>query len=174
MNEVSRPGDGTVHLHLYGGERAIIDEADLDLAQQYHWCAYRRAKNTTTYVHGSFRVDGVQRNISLHRLLMDFPEGLTIDHINHNGLDNRRANLRVATRGENLGNRRSFNKHGFKGITLKPERWVAHGRDGNQKVHLGLFRTKEEAARAYDRWAHEKWGEFACLNFPEEIHTLQV
>lgn len=173
-NEETLQDDGTALLLLSTGQRVIVDQADLPLLRQYHWCANNRAKNRTTYVQSTRRVDGIQKNFTIHRLLMGFPVGLTVDHINHDGLDNRRANLRLATYSQNLGNKRHANKHGYKGVHLKPETWSARVTDGTVRRTLGNFKTKEEAARAYDAWAYAKWGEFACLNFPEEINTLQV
>jgi hypothetical protein len=107
--------------------------------------------------------------IRLHKFLTGWP---LVDHVNGDGLDNRRANLRRATASQNSANidPPSHNTSGYKGVTLykRTGRWRGHITvDGTQR-HLGYFATAEEAARAYDAAALATWGEFARPNFPEE------
>lgn len=109
----------------------------------------------------------------LHRELMglgEFVEGVIIDHINGNRLDNRRSNLRVTDR---TGNRRNTsvqnnNKAGYKGVGPKKhgQPWRARITVDGKSLYLGAFDTPEEAARAYDAAALEHFGEYAWLNFP--------
>jgi hypothetical protein len=91
-----------------------------------------------------------------------------VDHINHNGLDNRRTNLRVCTRVQNQGNRKRNvnNVSGYKGVYLDGRRghWVASIREGGRSLKLGRFPTAEDAALAYNEAATTKWGEYALLN----------
>ena len=93
-----------------------------------------------------------------------------VDHINHNGLDNRRPNLRLATRSQNAANLGPYanNTSGYKGVDFNRGKWRARIREGGVRYFLGYFETAEDAARAYDTKAHELFGEFASLNFPEE------
>lgn len=111
----------------------------------------------------------------LHRIVMDAPDGVLVDHQNGNTLDNRRANLRLATFQENSRNRAPDKRpqtSRFKGVHLRGDgacrrkRWRARIRDGQNKtpIHLGYFDTEEEAAAAYDKAAKELHGEFARLN----------
>jgi len=114
---------------------------------------------------------------SIHRMIMKPAAGMVVDHINGNGLDNRRCNLRVCTHAENLMNAEPFvnNKSGYKGVrynnprhdTSKP--WMAYCSRGfgNGDDYIGMFTTKEIAAYARDLDAAEKHGEFAYINFPD-------
>lgn len=141
---------------------AIIDDENAELVASYRWrlmagcyAATRPAPSTILY---------------MHRLILDVPLGVQVDHINHNGLDNRRVNLRLATNGQNSANRvlGSDSRSGFKGVSWDAGRWRARIKVDQQDRHLGRFDIPEAAARAYDRAAREHFGEFAWLNFPGE------
>lgn len=103
---------------------------------------------------------------SMHTFLMGVAQ---VDHVNGDGLDNRRANLRPATSSQNSANRMrgSNNVSGFKGVGIyRNGRWRACiGRERRQ-IHLGYFDTAQEAARAYDVAARDLYGEFGAFNFP--------
>jgi len=109
---------------------------------------------------------------SLHRVLFGNPPGL-VDHKNGDTLDNRRSNLRLATRIQNNVNQKKMTGSSssiFIGVTRRGEKWKAQigfTRGGKrQGVSLGYFSTEEQAARAYDESAKRHYGEFANLNFP--------
>lgn len=105
----------------------------------------------------------------MHRVIMKAPKGGLVDHRNGNGLDNRRSNLRRATRSQNQQNRKGSSGR-FKGVfpvTGYPT-WRAALCAGYKYVHLGTFKTQKEAAMAYDVAAKAKYGEYALLNFPEK------
>lgn len=113
--------------------------------------------------------DGKRKNIKLSRQIMNAPQGVEVDHINRDPLDNRRENLRLATRSQNNTNRDVCGKSGYKGVYLidyknKTNPWLACLWRGNKRSYLGVFKTKEEAAAAYNRAAIKEFGEFACLN----------
>lgn len=108
--------------------------------------------------------------ISLHRIIINAPDGMLVDHANRNSLDNRKCNLRLATRSQNMGNRISrIGASKYKGVHWRPSmsKWRAQitaGAKGDKQLKLGNFDTEDEAALAYNAAALEKWGEYAFLN----------
>lgn len=103
----------------------------------------------------------------LHKIVMAdvFLSGLEIDHVNRDPLDCRRENLRLASRGQNLANRRGWSVSGFKGVYRYGKRWRAQTSYQKKRIHLGVFDTPEEAAIAFDDFVVEKWLEFAKTNY---------
>lgn len=156
---------------LTQGMVALVDDEDYELVSQYRWQALRGRR--TFYAQAKTpRRDGRQTSMSMHRLILGLMGGtLHADHINGDGLDNRRNNLRPATRTQNARNRRlDYNSvSGFKGVTAgrSGRGWQARIRVGNTLLHLGTFDTPQQAARTYDSKARDLFGEFAWLNFPD-------
>lgn len=107
-------------------------------------------------------------NFAMHRVVMKAPPGTIVDHINGNGLDNRRSNLRFATNQENQRNarKRGDGTTPFKGVRRKSGGFEANIRTAAGKKYLGRFDSAERAAVAYDDAAREHFGSFASLNFP--------
>lgn len=104
----------------------------------------------------------------MHRIVLDAPQGTLVDHKNGDRLDNRRCNLRLATRSQNAAN--TPPKPGrLKGVFFDKARnlWQARIMVNWKERYIGRFLTQEEAARAYDLKAREYFGEFAALNYPE-------
>lgn len=108
---------------------------------------------------------------SLARVIMGFPSGMVVDHINHNRLDNRRANLRVCTSQQNACNnsgRKNKRHTKYKGVYYLEKapncKWLAYTRCKGKRINFGQFRTEQEAAIAYNVGAQSLFGEFACLN----------
>lgn len=112
----------------------------------------------------------------LHRLIIGkIIKGFQIDHKNRNPLDNRRTNLRLATRGENAMNKAKAKgcTSKYRGVAYRPNHnkinpWISYVSKQKKQNYLGYFKTEKEAAIAYDKKSKELWGEFAFLNFPDE------
>jgi len=147
------------YVTLTHGYEAIIDAADVSLVEGVNWMAIVR--HWTVYVHG--RLNGKRR--SLHRVLANPDDGAEVDHVNGDGLDNRRANLRAATRAQNCQNRRrrKDNTSGFKGVRLdrRYNKWRAEISACGSKYDLGCFDTPEAAHAAYVAASEVLHGEFA-------------
>ncbi len=109
----------------------------------------------------------------MHREVMGVEDARYVDHRNHNGLDNRRSNLRIATWAENCWNKRkpiSGSSSQFKGVMWDKRRsqWQVQIGHNGKKIFIGYFDDEQEAARAYDAKAKELYGEFAALNFSQQ------
>lgn len=153
-------------LVLPSGHVALIDEADRVLVEQYRWFA--RVTRHTVYVRGYRLGEPTDAFLHLHRVITGAPDGTDVDHRNHNGLDNRRANLRVTSHAENTRNARarSGGASEYKGVTWDAinGKWRAKIRINGRTVHLGRFADAWDAAQAYNAAAVEAWGEFAFQN----------
>ena len=160
-----------MELHLRDGI-ALVDDEDKDLVSGHEWRSMK--VGTRVYVYATI----AGRRVYLHRLITGkAPNGRgggDIDHINGNGLDNRRCNLRLATRSQNSANKpgRSGGTSKFKGVSLdrKTGFWAAHISHERKPRYLGYYATEEDAARAYDHAAFEVFGEFGRLNFPDRLN----
>lgn len=153
---------------------AAVDEADLHLVSSYVWYAYKIGRNW--YAMTEVVNNGKSRRLYMHRLITGASGKLEVDHINGDGMDNTRANLRIVSHQQNLVNQRlsSASTTGFKGVTLDRRTakdgspltpaWMAQTKYNGRRIYLGKFSTPEAAARAYDRKMIELHGEFAKTN----------
>lgn len=152
---------------LTKGKFALVDDEDFDWLNQWKWSLNGNgyAVRTAKVSRGLFTV---QR---MHRVIMNAPDGLHVDHINGDKLDNRRLNLRLCTSQQNSFNRgvQSNNTSGYKGVYLHKKRnlmkrWYAKVFVDGKYHCKGMFATPLEAAKAYNVLAVEYHGEFARLN----------
>ena len=139
-------------------------------------CRFKWFENADGYAarHQWVPTARANRVVWLHHLVLDTSDGMLVDHVNGDRLDNRRQNLRLGSRAQNARNKAkpSNNTTGFKGVHLdkrrKRNRWHAQINCDGKAYHLGNYPTAEEAARAYDGAALALHGEFARLNFTPE------
>lgn len=153
-----------MEIPLSRGQVALVDDADYPAVMaEGKWFALSNGAKTFYAARNAppTKPNGKRRTLTLHHFLTGWDY---VDHVNGDGLDNRRSNLRWATHAQNMANqdRRSTNQSGFKGVHPKKRRWAAR----IQNRYLGTYATPEDAAHAYDEAAIETWGEFARLNFP--------
>jgi hypothetical protein len=139
---------------------AVINDEDLDLVSGYKWFSKDGYAMTHVYINGK------RTSAYMHRLIINAPPDMQVDHIDGEPSNNLRSNLRVCTTAENQHNqhtRRSAS--GYKGVFRGGKRWRAMIRFGGKQHYIGTFDKPEEAAMAYDRVAVINHGAFANLNF---------
>lgn len=144
---------------LTRGYYTLVDDEDYNWLNRESWC----------WDHGYAVRKQNGRKISMHRVILGAPDGIQVDHINLDKLDNRRCNLRLCTTSENMHNttRQRSNRTGFKGIWWRRDRrrWMACISVRGKRVYLGSFLSRQAAAAAYDMAAVRYFGEFARTNF---------
>lgn len=152
-------------IELTQGWTTFVSDEDYDGLSKFKWYALRNGSNI--YAARNEGRPPFRRTIQMHTVIMKTPRGMKTDHINGNGLDNRRENLRICTHAENMRNSRphSNNTSGFKGVAWnkRESKWVAHIRLNRKRIHLGYFDTAEAAATAYEKAARELHGEFSRI-----------
>ncbi len=157
-------------IKLTQGKYATVDDEDFEWLNSFKWYAAKSGRSW--YVVRESCAGGKSQTLKMHRLLIfGCPE---VDHKNSNGLDNRKENLRAASKHENQRNqRKQIRPTGsrYKGVTWykRGRSWgarIGNGKRGN-RLWLGAFRTQTEAARAYDVAAKKLYGDFARPNFSQ-------
>lgn len=140
---------------------AIVDDEDYDFLMQWNWSAVSTHRRNGGYA--MRRDNRTGKTYLMHRVILDAPDGMEVDHIDGSGLDNQRANLRLVTLQQNRQNRSRGrnNQTGYKGVTFdkKSGKWAMSFRV--------LFDSAEEAAQVYDQLARAIYREHANTNFPE-------
>jgi hypothetical protein len=156
---------------LTQGKFAIVDPERYEELAKYKWFTARSEGGF--YALRMVKAKGSrvkQKAVRMHRVILDVPQGKFIDHINHNGLDNRRANLRVATIQQNTWNKRKQRGNyssQYKGVTWlkREEKWQVRITCKGRSIFIGYFDDEKAAARAYDAKAGELFGDYAAMNF---------
>lgn len=149
---------------LSSGKVAVIDDCDIGICSGYSWYSMRTHKSSQCfYVAAS--IGG--KTIYIHTLIMSPPEGMVVDHISGDALDNRRSNLRICTQRQNCLNKkvRSDSKSGIIGVLKLPSgRFGAYINPGSGQLYLGTFNTINEAVFARNSAVSRFFGEFGRLS----------
>ena len=157
-------------IYLSEGLWTILDQQDY-----YRFAAFKweiSGNDNKFYAVRNIMADSSRTtSVRLHRLIMDCPSHLVVDHINGDSLDNRRANLRLATQSQNCCNKKKRKNTSsiFMGVCFEKakNKWCARIRHSGKRIFLGRFDSEIDAAKAYDQAAKKYHGEFARLNFTE-------
>ena len=157
-------------IKLTQGKYALVDDIDFDRVSQFSWYANKRKH--TYYAQRIIYLSGGQHTLFLHRFILNLKlyDGKQADHIDGDGLNNQRSNLRKCTLHQNRLNRRpQSGVSKYKGVNWHrvSQKWRAKIKKNRKDYYLGLFSNEIDAAKAYDRKAKELHGEFARLNFTE-------
>lgn len=156
---------------LTRGLVAQVDDRDYDVLMRLApWHATKDKRKRTFYAVHSYSDGGENKMLFMHHVIKGRKYGdRELDHIDGNGLNNQRSNLRWGTRTQNRANSAKYRSgtNRFKGVSLFKQTGKYRARIGEAGRHLGFFVLEEDAARAYDRAAIEMYGEFARLNFPQ-------
>lgn len=164
---------------LTRGLYAKVDDTDFEPLSAFSW--YAEVSRYHTYAKRGERLCGKNRTVSMHRHILGLNDSgfsTKVDHIDGDGLNNQRSNLRVCTHAQNVRNRRRHMDDGsyssrYMGVTYHREtrKWHPRVRYQGRYMSLGLFADEREAAEMYDVAARLYYGEFARLNFPP-AHAL--
>ena len=160
-------GEAIDMIKMSGGAVTKIDPEDYDKLSQYKW--YLHSKGYACRDVGGRKN---RKTIFMHDEIMGHVGN---DHINHDKLDNRKQNLRPATRSQNQHNLSKFknNTSGYIGVSKTTwGKWHAYLWNKSKRVHIGYFYTPEEAARARDEMAIKLHGEYANLNFERKSYVV--
>ena len=150
---------------LTRGMTALVDDQDYAVLSDYEWHALKCGSK----LYAASTTPNKQK-LLMHRIILGATDGQVIDHLNGNGLDNRRGNIRIASISINNHNRtkKFSNKSGFRGVSkdIWYDGWRAYIRENKKTKYLGYFHNPEDAAKAYDISALRLFGEHAVTNFP--------
>jgi hypothetical protein len=149
---------------LISDSKSFVDDNDYDLVSKYQW--HINSRRGLKYAVAT--IDG--EPVLMHRLITQAPNGVMVDHINGNGLDNRRVNLRLCTHSQNMRNRKmhSNNATGFKGVykdgrCKTTKKYCAQIRFNGKRIYLGRYTTPEEAYQVYCDASVKYHGEFGRI-----------
>jgi len=160
---------------LTQGKIALVDGEDYERVNQYKWQVAKR-KNCWYAIH-DFKKHMKDKTdaVLMHRFILSSKKGEEIDHINNNGLDNRKSNLRKVSHSQNMMNQRKT--HGtskYKGVSwiTEKKKWDVRLQYNKKQIRMGYFIDEIEAAKCYDNLAKAIFGEYARLNFPETTEKV--
>lgn len=162
---------------LTQGKFAQVDDEDYEWLNQFKWHIYESKKNKF-YAARNVWLNGKNKQISLHRFIMNSPVNFQIDHRDGDGLNNQKSNLRICNSQQNSMNRgsRIGASSKYKGVYFDAysNKWRAEIKLNGVYIYRKIFDSEIEAAKQYDIWANELFGEFAGLNFPYIYNRLVI
>ncbi len=148
------------YIQLSQEYKAIVDDCDYEHLSQWKWFAHKEGKVVYAYR----KIKGTGKLEAMHRCILKPPKGYIVDHVDHNGLNNQRFNMRVCTRSQNAWNvgKRSHNTSGYKGVHVSKDGNITAKITCNKKViRLGSFSTRNDAYSAYCIASKMYHGEYA-------------
>jgi hypothetical protein len=147
-------------IKLRGGNVALVDDEDFEYLNKFKWSLHRTNKK---YFYAERYVN--LKTLSMHKFIMKTPKGMVVDHIDHNGLNNQKINLRNCLLQQNFLNRKASSSTGYLGVYKSGKKYIAQKIINGKVKHLGTFSDPKRAALEYDKMAKKINGEFANLNF---------
>jgi hypothetical protein len=162
---------------LTKGQFAIVDDKDFEWLGQWNWYAQNVGSSFYAARRERRSESRTRRGLLyMHRAILFPDKGMLVDHVNHNTLDNRRGNLRICSHVGNARNRRPSTGSLTKCVRQHPEtkRWRAEITVQDIGIHIGFYRKRREALRAYDAAASVVFGEFAFKNLPNDTVDLSL
>jgi len=161
---------------LTQGKVAIVDPEDYEWLSQWNWYA-RFSKGAWYVLRAGPKVKGKCHSVYMHRVIMQTPDGMQTDHINGNGLDNRRENMRSCNCAQNQYNQQKQKRatsSRFKGVSWDGRKYRAYIKVAGECISLGRFASEVQAALTYDEAARRYFGEFAYTNFKANRAYIQA
>lgn len=165
----------TINSKTYGKKRVLVDDENYEELVKHKWHIIKG--HNTFYVVRSICKSGIQKRLWMHRVILNSPKKKYVDHINGNGLNNQKRNIRICTKRQNSRNRKSATGSHSKylGVCLHRRKihnhkyWTAHIRSSKKLIWIGSYPYTRQgeinAAKAYDKKAKQLFGKFANLNF---------
>ena len=147
----------------------LVDDEDFEYLNQWKWRASKNKKSKTYYAQRDICIDNKRTTVFMHRIIMNPNKHMLIDHIDMNGLNNLKTNLRICNHSQNQCNRKSWGLSKYLGVSIKKKRSIIYYQTlikvNKKSLYIGIFKSEIEAAKAYDKAAKEYHGEYANLNF---------
>lgn len=150
-------------IKLSRGLSAMVDDEDYEFLNQWKWSAHQGGK--TFYATRTIWNKGNRIKVRMHRLILNTPTDMQVDHIDHNGLNNQKNNIRNCNHQQNHFNINRYTKSKYHGVYYDRNYIKSSIQLNGKTIHIGNFKTEIDAAKAYDIKAKELFGEFAHINF---------